>query len=208
MTNNDIDKLLEILDNKGLEELKSYLIKEKNRNTCALRQRTFEKYLMTNLWGDNIVKLPGIYVDDTVQIFTNCASIYIINKNFFNFNSSNLAEEKNKKRTYSHRYRLVTKEVMDKFIKKYEENLGTGCFDILFMESRASSIVPFYDVSYVDTLTDTLTTETFSKKEIDVADILLDNPGYVIYNGDMPIIKAESEIGKAYILGCKKRTKK
>ena len=82
MTNNDIDKLLEILDNKGLEELKSYLIKEKNRNNSAARQRAFEKYLMTNLWGDNIVKLPGLYVDENVQIFTNCASIYIIKKNF------------------------------------------------------------------------------------------------------------------------------
>ena len=205
MTNNEIDKILSLLDNNGLEELKKYLIKEKNRNTCALRQRTFEKYLTTNLWGDNIKKLPGIYVDENVQIFTNCASIYVINKNFFNFNSGNLAQEKNKKRTYSHRYRLVAKDVMDSYIRKFEENLGTCCFDILSMESLASSIVPFYDVSYVDTLTEKLTTETFSKKEIDVADILLDNPGYVIYNGEMPIIKAQSEIGKAYILGCRKR---
>lgn len=205
MTNIDIDKLLDILDNKGLEELRSYLIKEKNRNNSALRQRTFEKYLMTNLWGDNIARLPGIYIDDTVQIFTNCASIYIISKNFFNHNSSKLAQEKNKKRTYSHRYKLVTKEAMDSFIKKFEENLGTCCFDIISMESRNIETASFYDVSYVDTLTERLTTETFSKKEIDTADILLGNPGYVIYNGEMPIIKAQSEIGKAYILGCKKR---
>ena len=205
MTNNDIDKLLEILDNKGLEELKSYLIKEKNRNNSAARQRAFEKYLMTNLWGDNIVKLPGLYVDENVQIFTNCASIYIIKKNFFNHNSSNLREEKNKKRTYSHRYKLVTKDTMDRFIKKFEENLGTCGFDIISMESRNIETASFYDVSYVDTLTDTLTTETFSKREIDTAGILLDNPGYVIYNGEMPIIKALSEIGKVYILGCKKR---
>lgn len=164
MTNNEIDKILSLLDNNGLEELKKYLIKEKNRNTSALRQRTFEKYLMTNLWGDNIQKLPGIYVDDTVQIFTNCASIYVINKNFFNFNSGNLKEEKNRKRTYSHRYRLVAKDVMDSYIKKYEENLGTCCFDILSMESHARSIVPFYYVSYVDALTEKLTTETFFQK--------------------------------------------
>ena len=62
-----------------------------------------------------------------------------------------------------------------------------------------------YDVEYYDEIKQKKITEIFKKVEIDTADILLDNPKYTIYNDKMPILKAESESGKAYIIGCKKQ---
>ena len=43
-----------------------------------------------------------------------------------------------------------------------------------------------------------------TNKEIDTANILLDNPKFTICYKN-PILKAESSLGKAYILGLKRK---
>lgn len=206
MTNKEIEKILNFLDNEKLEELKRYLLTEKKRNNNILRQKAFEKYLTTNIFGLDGSTLPSIYIGskDNVQIFTNFASIYILNKNFLNMETSYLSFEKNKARKTSHRYKLVSKEEMNEYVSKFEEKLGFNQFDILSMECWSVLASTRYDVEYYDEIKQKKIIEIFRKVEIDTADILLDNPKYTIYNDKMPILKAESEIGKAYIIGCKK----
>ncbi len=101
-----------------------------------MRQKAFEKYLTTNIFGLDGSTLPSIYIGskDNVQIFTNFASIYILNKNFLNMETSYLSFEKNKARKTSHRYKLVSKEEMNEYVSKFEEKLGFNQFDILSME--------------------------------------------------------------------------
>ena len=207
MTNKEIEKILNFLDNEKLEELKRYLLTEKKRNNNILRQKAFEKYLTTNIFGLDGSTLPSIYIGskDNVQIFTNFASIYILNKNFLNMETSYLSFEKNKARKTSHRYKLVSKEEMNEYVSKFEEKLGFNQFDILSMECWSVLANTRYDVEYYDEIKQKKIIEIFRKVEIDTADILLDNPKYTIYNDKMPILKAESEIGKAYIIGCKKQ---
>lgn len=206
MTNKEIEKILNFLDNEKLEELKRYLLTEKKRNNNILRQKAFEKYLTTNIFGLDGSTLPSIYIGskDNVQIFTNFASIYILNKNFLNMETSYLSFEKNKARKTSHRYKLVSKEEMNEYVSKFEEKLGCFPYDILSMECWSVLASTRYDVEYYDEIKQKKITEIFKKVEIDTADILLDNPKYTIYNDKIPILKAESNIGKAYIIGCKK----
>ena len=73
-----------MLDAKELDSIKKYLLSEKKRNDSIQRQKAFEKYLTTNINGLNDNTLPIIYSDNETQIFSNGASIYIINKNFLN----------------------------------------------------------------------------------------------------------------------------
>lgn len=206
MTNKEIEKILNFLDNEKLEELKRYLLTEKKRNNNILRQKAFEKYLTTNIFGLDGSTLPSIYIGskDNVQIFTNFASIYILNKNFLNMETSYLSFEKNKARKTSHRYKLVSKEEMNEYVSKFEEKLGFNQFDILSMECWSVLASTRYDVEYYDEIKQKKITEIFKKVEIDTADILLDNPKYTIYNDKMPILKVEGENGYAYVLGDKK----
>ena len=206
MTNKEIEKMLNFLDNEQLEKLKKYLLSEKKKNNNILRQKAFEKYLTTNIMGLDDKTMPLICSDvkDNVQIFTNFASIYIINKNFLNMASTNLSFEKNKARKTSHRFKLASKEEINKYVSKFEEKLGFNEFDILSMECWSVLAKTQYEVEYYDKEKEKKKTEIFRKVEIDTADIILDNPKYTIYNNKMPILKAESDIGKAYIIGCKK----
>ena len=203
MTNKEIEKLLNMLDAKELDSIKKYLLSEKKRNDNIQRQRAFEKYLTTNINGLNDNTLPIIYSDNETQIFSNGASIYIINKNFLNFKSANLSEEKNKKSTLAHRYKLVSKEEINKLKEKFECSFGNYFFGIISMECGCQLKNANYDVEYYDELYKKIMSDKFSKNEIDTADILLNNPQYVIYN-KMPMIKGESDIGKVYILGRKR----
>jgi len=207
MTNKEIEKMLNFLDNNQLEQLKKYLLSEKKKNNSILRQKTFEKYLTTNIMGLDDRSMPSICSDvhdDKIQIFTNFASIYILNKSFLNIQTNYLSFEKNKARKTSHRFKLVSKEEINNYVSKFEEKLGFNEFDILSMECWSVLARTRYDVEYYDQIKQKKITEIFKKVEIDTADILLDNPKYTIYNDKMPILKAESEIGKAYIIGCKK----
>lgn len=199
MTNNEIDKLISILDKKNLDELKKYLLKEKELNTNKLRQKTFEKYLTTNILGYNDKSLPKLYSEKNIQIFSNYISIYIINKNFFKTDTLYLSREKNNSRKINHRFQLVTKNEINSLLKKMQMNLGQYKVDILSIESGNIRDPYEYKIEYYDELYDKKQIVSFSKKEIDTADILLDNPKYTYCQNY--IIEAESEIGKAYILG-------
>ena len=72
MTNKEIEKMLNFLDNEQLEKLKKYLLSEKKKNNNSLRQKAFEKYLTTNIFGLDGSTLPSIYSDvkNNIQIFT------------------------------------------------------------------------------------------------------------------------------------------
>jgi len=108
VTNKEIEKMLNFLDNNQLEQLKKYLLSEKKKNNSILRQKTFEKYLTTNIMGLDDRSMPSICSDvhdDKIQIFTNFASIYILNKSFLNIQTNYLSYEKNKARKTSHRFK-------------------------------------------------------------------------------------------------------
>lgn len=203
MNNREIDKLLSMLDKKSLDDVKRYLNEQKELNTKKLRQETFEEYLTTNYYQYNTEAMPKLYSDDNIQIFSNYISIYLINKNFFNIQTPKLIKGQSKIVTSAHRFQVVKKDVFDKLIEKIEKMTGHYYFDVRSMESDCERKNKFYDVEYVDELYNKIHSEKFSKKEIDTADILLNNPKYIIYS-KVPILKAESEIGKAYILGCKR----
>lgn len=207
MTNKEIDKLLDMVSKNDLLNIKKYLLKEKRKNDSILRQKTFEKYLTNNIGGLNDLTIPSIHSNDnnnTVQIFTNFASIYILNKKILNMGTSNLSFEKNRARKTSHRFKIVSKDEINKFINKFEKYLNSSQYDVLSIECWSILKNDLYDIEYFDEEKQEKMTEKFLKREIDTADIILDNPKYTIYNDIAPILKAESNIGKCYILGCKK----
>lgn len=60
MTNNEIDRLLEMLDNKSLEQVKKFLLNQKMKNINNLRQKTFENY-MCNEWKKYFLMIQVVH---------------------------------------------------------------------------------------------------------------------------------------------------
>ena len=201
MTNNEIDKLISMLDRKKLDELKKYLLKEKELNISKLRQKAFEKYLTTNILGYNDKSLPKLYSEKNIQIFSNYISIYIINKNFLKTDTPFFSRAANYSRNLLHQFELVTEDEINLLLKQMEMRIGQYKFDILSIENNATFQSHTYEVEYYNELYDKKQRVSFSKKEIDTADILLNNPKYTYCQNYL--IEAKSEIGKAYILGHK-----
>lgn len=205
MTDKEIDKLLSIVEKEDLKNLKKVLEKEKEKNKENLLQKTFEKYLTTNVNGLNNKTLPRLYEENGKQIFMNGISLYIINSNLFKTNTKVLDEAVNRRRTAAHQYKLASLNEMNQFINK--------------MESYTSPIF-HYPVDLKDSYIekDIMTVEflvgenlhssySFPSNEIKTCNILLNNPEYTVSYLN-PILEADSDIGKCYILGYKKNPTK
>lgn len=200
MTNKEIEKLLSMLDKKDLTKIREFLLYEQYTNNNKLRQKTFEEYLRTNKWGLNMDTTPGLYVDENVQKFTNGVSLYIINKNFFNTKTPKLIKGCARGAKSNHRFCYATNERFNEYLSKILlnfSNIFSDCLDIYTYENSKYTYV-----EYFNNIDKHLQTEKFDSKEIDTANIILNNPIYYISH-NCPILKAESDIGKCYILGYK-----
>lgn len=194
MTNTDIDKIISLLDKKSLEEVKDYLIKEKERNIRKARQDAFDKYLTTNKFGYDIGRIPKIYISDNEQKFTNGVSLYIINKNFFKTNTSKLTSV-GRKTHYSHRFEYISQDKIQKYFDSIIRYYG-----LLECSCEFSTEDKFVLASFHNPITNNKETRKFDKYEIDMVNIILDNPVFKISESNL-VLKAESDIGKVYILG-------
>lgn len=194
MTNKDIDKLLSLLDKKNLEEVKNYLINEKERNIEAVKQNAFERYLTTNKFGYDRGRIPKIFMNKSVQQFTNGNSLYIINSNFFKTNIGKLAKV-DRKTHYSHRFEYVSEEKIKKYLNSIIKYYGDRENECEFSTDDKFILATFYN-----SITQCEETIKFDKYEIDIVNRILENPVFRISESN-PVLKAESNSGKAYILG-------
>lgn len=199
MKREEIDKLLSMLDKKDLVSIKEFLLVEKHKSDNKLRQSAFEEYLITNKFGLNFERTPKLYVGENVQKFMNGVSLYIINKNFFQTNTPKLIKASAKGIHANHRFEYVDepffKEYLSKVILGFS-NIFSECTD--YIETREYD--KYTCVEYYNNITKNTCIKKFDRKETDWANIILNNPTYYISH-NYPILKAESEIGKCYILG-------
>lgn len=195
----EIEKLLSMLDKKDLNSMKEFLLNEKTKKDNQLRQRAFEEYLRTNKWGLNVNTTPKLYIDDNVQKFMNGVSLYIINKNFFRTQTPKLIKGCARCAKSNHRFEYVSEEFFEKLIPKILlnfSNIYSECTD--YIETREYD--KYTCVEYYNVITENTCIEKFDRRETDWANIILNNPTYYISH-NYPILRAESDVGKCYILG-------
>lgn len=194
MTNLEIDKLLKMLDKEDLDEIRAYLISEKNKKTSDLKQRKFNEYMNTGL---NDSQNTYICEKEDKIIFSNGISIYYLNKNIVNNKSLKMCKNSDtqgviKKLTnkqlslFEKNIKIRTSKLVPVSLKpQYIEHRGIPCVNLSIILDEAK-IIEFY----------------FKEKEVETANILLDNPNYKmdIYS---PLLYGESNNGKVYILGLK-----
>lgn len=208
MTNNEIDKLLNILDVKTLEQVKQYLLKEKEKNIMKLRQRTFENYMCNKGKKFAFDDGRGNYIceKDSNIIFTNGISFYYINKNLINTNSPKIIKNStNNLVQYQHRIEELSNELLAGYEHKFEiftSKLEKAKIDDTYINKNLIKFLAYDEYHYLRDDIDDYVEKIFSKKEIEIANILLDNPKYEmdLYN---PLLYGESNNGKVYILGFK-----
>lgn len=200
MTNKEIDKLLSMLDTEQLDNIKKFLLEQKEKNIAEFRQKAFEKYLTTNKYGMNIRRVPKLCIDDNTQRFTNGVSLYIINNNFFNTRTAKLMKGTAKGTWSKNRFEYIDKKAFMEFVSAIlpdDSYIYSECSELVKKENDKYTYVDYK--SWYDNKN---YTERFDTTEIELANILLNNPKYLVAH-NMPLLKAESNIGKAYILGFK-----
>lgn len=203
MTNNEIDKLLGLLNKEDLDRIKKFLTNEKEKNINKLRQKTFEKYMRnegTKFAFDNYTSTM-LFEKENKLFFSNGISLYYVNKKFFDIKSTNILRNRG---LYHHRIKLINEdfvqEIEDNLNKKWHFSLNNSdkyFKNIMNIESKNDIIHCFFE-------DDTQKEKMFQSKEYDMANILLNSPNFKLANLDIPLLKAESKIGKCYILGLKK----
>jgi len=186
MSNEEVNKILSMLEKNELENLKKYLLKELYINNDANRQKTFENYLTNK---NNITR---ICENNGTQKFTNGNSIYIINSNLLNLETFKL--EKNKKE-----YKIVSDDIFENYLMQlsYITNFDTNFNEIDDLNTKNDD-----KYVYVRPLKSKNSVKIYDNEEIKVANIILNNPKYYV-SDCAAILKAESDIGKAYILSLK-----
>ena len=202
MTNNEIEKLLNLLSLNDLEKTKEYLLKQKENNNKNERQRAFEKYLTTNMFGYNAKRCPKIFVSDECQKFTNWVSLYVINKDFFRLHTPKLVKACAKGTRYNHRFDYSNNEFLDNAMGIMEKLYGKeeyDCLDIWHKDDLPKTSL----VDYMNIDSSRICTEKFDNNEINTARLILKEPKFTI-STNLPLIKGESDIGKCYILGFKR----
>lgn len=198
MTNNEIDKLLGMLDEKTLEQVKKYLIKEREKNNKNLRQRTFESYMCNSGKKFAFNDAEGTYICEKSSsiIFTNGVSIYYMNKNLVNIDSTKIIKKSTNNLTQYHkRINELYDELLNKFEKKLKafiSELKNAQIDDTYINESLIKFLIADMHEYVENI--------FRKKEIEIANILLNNPTYKM-DLHSPLLYGESNIGKVYILG-------
>lgn len=210
MTNKEIDSLLHMIDKNDIEVVKEFLNKTKEQNIIDLKQKTFEKYMCKdgvsfNKFSNNYGTV--LFETDNNIIFSNGKSFYNINKKIFNLNSMKIQKSLcGKSIRTQHRIKRVDIETLNTY-KERLKSLVTEFRHIEFDEQLDKNKVrftvynPYYD--FKDKLKEYISFD-FSSKEIETAEILLNNPNFMMDISN-PVLYGESEIGKCYILGLKKQ---
>lgn len=198
MTEKEIQNLLNLLDKKGLEETKKYLINEKNKFNENEKINKFENYITNKgIKSDRINSNGTYYYDDTKNlIFTNGISIYYINPNLAQlFEPVILRHRLNKTQPQWHHRINLMNEVMLKSFKKKIDSLEDNFVPAQFLSTNSR-------YGFIHTFTSEAGNIkfAFSSREIEISDTILDEPKYEI-GIHSPILHAENEFGKVYILG-------
>lgn len=210
MTNKEIDNLLRMIDKNDIEVVKEFLNKTKEQNIINLRQTTFEKYMCNDgvvfkQFGDN----SGTILFETHDniIFSNGKSFYNVNKKIFNLNSMKI--QKNlcgSSIRMQHRITRIDVETLNKYkerLKCFVSEFRPIEFDYDQLDKnkvRFTVYNPYHDLK--DNLDEYISFD-FLSKEIETAEILLNNPNFMMDISN-PVLYGESEIGKCYILGLRK----
>lgn len=196
MTNEDIDRLLFFLDDKGsdCERTIELLLEEKRKNNDKNRQEAFMDYIDTRVISSKNRKkfTPILSYSDENVMFANGISLYIVKSQFLKPSIEELDSNIKRKK-----FKLVPQHEMNVLLVKIERFYGKN--DELCDLWYDSSNTVETEFNYIGKLY----TDHFRAKEIDMCNRILNEP---IYKNsiDSPILKAESEIGKAYILGRKR----
>jgi len=210
MTNNEINKLLSMLDTKDLGYIKKYLLSEKDK----LRQTAFENYMCNqgvkfNQFGDNHGTI--IYFGSNEIIFSNRYSMYLVSDKVFNLKSAKLIRSMSGSNVRC-QHRIT--EVDESKINMINDRIKclSGNLKQVELLPKATKIggIPTLNYSVLDEYAhlrddiDDYVGFDFSKKEVEYANKILDNPKFKmdLFN---PVLYGESEIGKVYILGFKKK---
>lgn len=212
MTNKEIDKLLSMLDKKSLSEVKKYLIKEKTNNDKKILQKIFENYMFNKdkafkKFDNNYGTI--LYTEHKdILVFSNGISVYYANKERFNIESDVIKKYSLQTNIKSqHTIKIINKSELS----KYENILKTLKTELkpinLFPDyidkklTRFSVFNPYHDLK--EDIEDYISFD-FSTKEIENAEILLDNPEFYM-DITNPLIYGESDKGKVFILGIKNK---
>ena len=199
MTNKEIDKLLTMLDSKTLNEVKEFLLKQKNKNINDLRQKTFENYMcnIRNLyWGDTY---GTVIFEDTNDItFSNGISLYILNKGLVDIKSSRIINHMNNTAINpEHRINKIDEAKKFKLLNAVE-SFKTNLRQIQYTESVDKKITRLTSFIYYPKEIEF----DFKTEELNIADILLDKPELRM-SAEHPLLYGENDNGKVYILGYK-----
>jgi len=136
-------------------------------------------------------------------MFTNSVSFYIINKSFFETKTPKLIKASTKGAKANHRFESEREGFFSHYLTKILLMFGdiySECSD--YIETRKYD--KYTCVEYHSTIYNKPCIKKFDRKENDWANIILNTPTYYISH-KYPILKAESEIGRAYILGYKRQ---
>ena len=199
MKNTEINKLLNLLNKNKLEEIKDYLLSEKEKNKSEARQRYFEKYMCNDGKTYSLKYGKGTVMNSRENeiIFSNGISLYYVNKSLFNIDSAKIIKHTDSKKVLPHKYINL---VNDKYIKRIENSFNINNLESTFIYPNAIEYI--YDktitISIIDC--DDILEKHFLKSEFDQANEILDNPKFKVSSSD-PLLYAESNIGKCYILG-------
>ena len=203
MTNNEIDKLLNMLDSKTLNEVKEFLLKQKNKNINNLRQRTFENYMCSSdkKFSYTTKDNGTVVFEDMDNItFSNGISLYVLNKNLVNINSPKIINNMtNKGVKLQHRINKITIDKLKnifEMLKQYQTDFAPTFDKQIDLKCTWYSVYSLHGFGY------RRIEPAFNSKEVDTANILLDNPNFKM-DIKNPLLYGENDNGKVYILGYK-----
>ena len=199
MENSEIDKLLTLIDLKDLEKVREFLLKEKEKNNTKIRQLALEEYLTHSIFSLKNRTNPSLYIGDYTCIFTNNVSIYIVNKKYFNLKATYL---KKLSLTHLNTFENISKKDSELIIN-YTKKINNQIYvEPLSIQRKTANIIKDNTISVQYLYNKNKHIDYFSENEINLANQILDNPTFKI-SVQNPILKAESDIGKCYILGVK-----
>jgi len=193
MSNEEVNKMLSMLESNELEKLKQYLLKEQYINNNIDRQRIFEDYIINSKQINNFSR---ICINNGIQKFTNGRSIYILNTNLLI--TETLKLQKNEKK-----FKFVEPQIFDLYIDQISSltNFDTSFVPVndLYITNKTK-----HAIAKFNTYNNELGSEIFEASEITTSKIILCDPEYKI-STTASILKAESSVGKVYIFSSKSK---
>ena len=171
---------------------KKYLSNKRDNNGIK-RQVYLEDYITTQNYFIN----PKIYYDDNEIIFADGFSILIINSKFFSLDTPLFKKIEKGAYQLSNKLSITDLKHMHRYINDATNVFGKKENSMLIIKEIENLAI----VNYLKN--EELKKEFFDLNELECINAILDNPRYSM-SLKKPILKAESNIGKAYIYSLKK----